>query len=430
MSGSLRRRLVVSLCCVMAGGWAATAWFTYLDTRQLIDEAVDAHLAQSADMLLALLDRLPAPAGQAPDGAIVATDPAQEFSFRIATAPATQPLPGGFSDAGNGARRVYAAADQDGHRVEVAVSQQVRSAFAARVATHILHPLWIALPLLALLIWAAVRWGLRPLDRVAASVAGRSATQLEPLQSGPAPAEVLPLVTALNDLFARIARSRERDRRFAADAAHELRTPLAAIKTHAQVAQRAARAEDRRQALDGVLQGVERGTRIVEQLLALARVDDAAVTFAAVDLMPVIRQTVIELAAKAAARNIDIGVSGPEDASCTVDGNADLLAVLIRNLVDNAVSYTPPRGQVMLTVARQGGAVTLRVEDTGPGLAPELRARVLDRFYRVAGTGIPGSGLGLSIAAAIAGLHGASLALEDRGTEPGLCARVSFPARR
>lgn len=429
MGGSLRRRLAVSLCAVMAAGWAATAWFSYRDTRQLIDDAVDSHLVQSADMLLVLLDRLPASAGQTPDAMIVATDPVQEFSFRIWTSPGFTAPAGGFADVGSGrtARRLYAAADQDGHRVEVAVSQQVRQAFAARVAEHILHPLWIALPLLGLLIWTAVRWGLRPLDHLAASVARRSAAQLEPLKLEAAPAEVMPLVSALNELFSRIARSHERDRRFAADAAHELRTPLAAIKTHAQVALRAARPEDRQQALDGVIAGVERGTRIVEQLLALARIDDGALAFATVDLMAAARQAVIDLAGKAAVRNIDISVSGPEDASSKVEGNGELLAVMIRNLVDNAILYSPKGGLVSIAVARgEGGVVTLRIEDRGPGLPPELRTRVLDRFYRVSSTGVQGSGLGLSIAVAIADLHGASLALEDRGAEPGLCAKVSF----
>lgn len=431
MSGSLRRRLIVSLCCVMLGAWLATAYFTYLDTRRLIDEVVDSHLSQSANMLLTLLDRLSAAGLKSPTGIIVETDSTREFSFRIETGSAAPAPVAGYRDTagGSGARRVFNATDVDGHSVEVAVGQDVRTGFAGRVAVHILHPLWIAIPLLAALIWATVRWGLRPLEKVAASVAQRSANHLDPLRTDAAPTEIMPLVVALNDLFARISRSRERDRRFAADAAHELRTPLAAIKAHAQVAQRATSLEECRQALDGVLAGVERGTRVVEQLLALARLDHAAAGagFAAVDLAQIVRQTVIELAPKAAAKKIDLGLDAPEAAAAIVSGNADMLAVLVRNLIDNALSYTPQGGQVNVAVRSDGESTTLRVEDNGPGLTPQLRARVTDRFFRVAGTGVQGSGLGLSIVAAIAEMHGAQFALEDRGDGPGLCARLSVP---
>ena len=444
MTGSLRRRLVLSLSCVMLTAWIATAAFTYFDTRQLIDEVTDAHLEQSAEMLLRLLDRLAAPGRETPEGVMLETDPGQQFSFRISAGPRAQdraePADTGEAapDVAPGPRdmvrdgegwRIFAATDGRGRRVEVAIRQDVRGSFAARVAAHLLHPLWIAIPLLAALIWATVRWGLGPLEKVAASVANRSASHLHPLRSGNAPTEILPLVSALNDLFARIAASRERDRRFAADAAHELRTPLAAIKAHAQVAERATDLQHCKQSIGDVLAGVERGTRVVEQLLALARIDRAAsaLDFVPVDLRAIVQKVIIELAPKAVSRDIDLGLSSPQEPGAMVDGNADLIAVLVRNLVDNALRYTPQRGQVSVAVGQEGEAITLRVEDTGPGIAPELRTRVVDRFFRVAGTGVEGSGLGLSIVSAIADAHGATFTLEDRANAPGLCARVAFP---
>jgi two-component system sensor histidine kinase QseC len=382
-------------------------------------------------MLLQLLDRLPAADQQTPDGLILQTDPAKQFSFRIwagSQRPDTVP---GHSDAVRSGEvwRIFTTTDGKGQHVEVAVRQDVRAGFASRVASHLLHPLWIAVPLLAVLIWAAVRWGLLPLDKLAAGVAQRSPSQLQPLPQGKVPAEILPLVSSLNDLFARIAASRERDRRFAADAAHELRTPLAAIKTYAQIAEQAKDLDSCRQAVSGVLAGADRSTRVVEQLLALARIDNAAAAaaFTPVDLKAVARTTISELASKSATRNIELGLSDGNDEVLEVDGNADLLAVLSRNLVHNALNYTPAGGNVSVAVEPAGDAVILRVDDSGPGLPPELRTRVLDRFFRVAGTGVAGSGLGLSIVAAIAEVHGATLELGDRPGSQGLSVQVKFP---
>lgn len=431
MKPSLRRRLMLGLGGVMISAWIATAAFTYLDTRQLIGDLTDAHLKQSAEMLTRLLDRLPAAGAQEPGGLVLETDPGREFSFRIWTGGQRPGEGTGLHDVTRGgeAWRAFSAAGGNGQHVEVAVRNDIRAGFATRVASHLLHPLWIALPLLAVLIWAAVRWGLLPLDKIAATVAGRSASQLQPLTDANVPVEVLPLVSGLNELFARIAVSRERDRRFAADAAHELRTPLAAIKTHAQVAWQAQDLKTCRQAIEGVLAGVGRGTRVVEQLLSLARIDNAAAAapFAPVDLKQVARQTIADFAPTAAARDIDLGMPGTDDEQLEINGNADLLAVLLRNLVDNALNYTPRGGQVSVTVERGGGAAMLRVEDDGPGLPPELRNRVLDRFFRVAGTGVEGSGLGLPIVAAIAEVHGAILTLSGRPGTRGLCVRVKFP---
>lgn len=440
MTGSLRRRLVLSLCGGMVTAWLATAYFTYFDTRSLIDEVTDEHLQQSAEVILGLLGRLP------PDA--LSTDlmgdlkPDQRLSYRILTPtawshgsgdinPSVGEWHAGFNDIidkGEG-WRVYGASNHAGTRVEVAVRQDVRASFAARVAAHILHPVWIAAPLLAVLIWGLVRWGLGPLERLTAGVKQRSPADLSPLSPQSVPTEVLPLVGALNSLFARIAVARERDRRFAADAAHELRTPLAAIRAHAQVASHAKDAAESHQAISDVLIGVDRGTRIVEQLLALARVEHDALGEGAqpVDMAELARETIALMAPRAVARNIDLALEVEPGLDATVRGNADLLAAMLRNLVDNALRYIPEGAWVTVRLARGEGALLLRVEDSGPGIPSELRARVLHRFFRASGSTMPGSGLGLSIVAAIVESHHGSFALAGRADGAGLIANVSLP---
>ncbi|RYC20175.1 HAMP domain-containing protein [Ciceribacter ferrooxidans] len=436
MTGSLRRRLVLSLCGSMVTAWLATAFFTYHDTSSLIDQVTDEHLQQSAEMMLGLVEHIP------PDliAKVLAAErrPEQRLSYRIlipevpgGTHPPDGDWRSGFSNITDNGEdwRVYRTGDGAGIRVEVAVRQTVRESFAARIAAHILHPVWIAAPLLAVVIWLLVRWGLGPLERLTAGVRRRSPTDLSPLASRSAPTEVLPLVEALNALFARIKSARERDRRFAADAAHELRTPLAAIRAHAQVARSTDDIAECHAAVSEVLTGADRGTRIVEQLLALARIDDSTTGESAqpIDMVDLVRDTVARMAPQAVARNIDLALEVEADLVAVIRGNADLLAVMVRNLVDNALRYIPEGAQVTVQLSRRDDHLLLRVEDSGPGIPLELRERVKDRFFRVNGAAAPGSGLGLSIVVAIAEHHGGNLTLGARSGAPGLVAEVCLP---
>lgn len=441
MSRSLRHRLVLSLCGSLVSAWIVTAFFTYFDTRGLIEEVTDAHIKHSAEMILGLADHVPEGAS---DGLLMEGNGGQPLTYRIlTTGPQTEAVTAaktglaaadgrvGYSDVvDHGVQwRVYGARDDKGTHVSVAVRQQVRESFASRVAAHIIHPVWIAVPVLAALIWGLVRWGLAPLEHLTSAVGRRSPNDLSSLNPEAAPTEVMPLVDALNALFGRIAAARERDRRFAADAAHELRTPLAAIRAHAQVAIRAEDLAGCREALADVLVGVDRGTRIVEQLLALARVehDAAGATPQPIDMLELARDTIAPMAPQAAARDIDLGLEADPDLEATVRGNADLLSAMLRNVVDNAIRYGQEGTQVTVRLTRQGDSLILRVEDTGPGIPPELRARVLDRFFRAAGGATQGSGLGLPIAAAIAESHGGSLTLGGRAGGPGLVVTISLP---
>lgn len=309
------------------------------------------------------------------------------------------------------------------------LDEGLRDQVAESVASHLLHPVIIAIPVLGVLIWLSVSWGLTPLRLLAAEVGRRDPGSLEPLAAKGVPDEARPLVDALNGLFARVDSSIEKERRFTADAAHELRTPLAAIKTHAQVALAAAGEDERRRSLAKVIDGTDRAARLVEQMLTLARLEPghAAFAFAPQSLAALAAQGVSEAAPMAARKGIELGMTGPAE-GCMVGGDAGLLGILLRNLIDNAVRYTPPGGTVDVAVRREGDAVTLTVADDGPGIPEADRARALDRFYRALGTGESGSGLGLSIVARIAELHGGTLTLEAGPGGRGLAASVALRA--
>ncbi len=440
MIRSLRQRLLVILGGSIVAAWLATAFFSYLDTRQLIDEMLDTQLEQSADLLLVLLDRLPQ--GDLDEAMLYepGTDADQMIAFRVhgdavsavaetvgATDFPTDRWHPGFHDAVSDDHhwRVFGASDGAGRFVEVALPHAVRAKFADRVAVHILHPLWIAVPLLAVLIWLSVRWGLKPLQVITSVVERRSPDDMRPLDIGAAPDEIRPLLEALDRLFVRIAALFERERRFAADAAHELRTPLAAIKTHAQVARQERNAGKCASALDGVIEGADRGTRLVEQLLVLSRLEQDAIVGATepVNLSDLVIECVAVIAPKAAADGVDLGAADMLCVQAVVIGNADLLRIMLRNLLDNAVRYTPKGGEVTASVHTTDQAVILRIADGGPGIPPNLRDRVFDRFYRVAGSGQQGCGLGLSIVSRIADLHGGTVNFEG-GTGKGTFAVI------
>jgi two-component system sensor histidine kinase QseC len=256
---------------------------------------------------------------------------------------------------------------------------------------------------LALALWWAVRRGLLPLRRAAAELERRSPQDLRPVAYQPAPAELVPLLDALNALFERIDALVHSERRFTADAAHELRTPIAAIRAQAQAAQGAADAPQREHALSATIAGCDRAARLVEQLLLLAQLDARLETgppAATQDLAALTRQMAAELAPQALARDQDLAVRDTDPG--TVAGEPELLAAMLRNLIDNALRYAPDGGRVVITIEPSPTAVVWRIEDSGPGLDDEQQTRLGERFFRVLGTAQPGSGLGWSIVRRIA----------------------------
>ena len=441
---SLRVKLLVFILAIISVVLMATAVLSYFDARHEVNELFDAQLAQSAKALLALA-RHDRKDGRDEDEGVVAEvarsdgkherniafqvwDEKGRLLLRSASAPA-QPLAardGGFADTviEDHPWRVYTQWDDEGEiRVQVGERHEVRDELATSAVQSLLVPMAVALPVLGLLIWLGVGKGLSPLRRIGNEVARRDPANLSPLEDHTAPAEIAPLLKAINALLLRLGGALENERRFTADAAHELRTPLAALKIQAQVALRAGDDSQRRHALENMLQGTDRATHLVEQLLTLARLDPKAESAPTepCDLAALARRTLADLAPVAIAKNIELELDGPDAAPAK--GNPAMLGVLMRNLVDNAIRYTPPHGQVFVKVE----AGRLEVSDSGPGIPAEERARVFDRFYRVLGYDVPGSGLGLSIVSRIADLHGATVTLGEGEGGKGLRVTVELP---
>ncbi|MFA7350584.1 MAG: ATP-binding protein [Methylotenera sp.] len=440
---SLRLRLVLLLSLGLGVAWLMAAWFTHVESRHEIDQLFDAQLAQSAQVLLGttrheLHERI-----EHGDDEIIATSHEYELKLafqiwaengllmRSGAAPFTQmgSASDGYSETLlNGEPwRVLTRWDAR-HELMIQVAEPIagRENLARHITLKMLLPSLIALPVLALLIWFAVGAGLRPLQQLKQEVKQRAVNRLEPVAMKSVPEEVAPLAQALNDLFARLQQAFEGERRFTADAAHELRTPLAALKIQAQVALRANDEVERNTALENVLRGVDRATRLVEQLLTLARVDPetATLAFKPIELQDLAASVMRDLEPLAHAKHIEMALE--VNSACSVLGDDAQLGLLLRNLIDNAIRYTPAGGRVLVALQSNGG-VSIEVCDTGPGIAEAERDQVLQRFYRISGSGEEGSGLGLSIVRRIAELHGAQLILSGNPSGTGLLVKVLWP---
>jgi two-component system sensor histidine kinase QseC len=325
--------------------------------------------------------------------------------------PLTQRRQRGFADsqvAGKAWRVFVTQGRERDVRILVGELQSVRREIVLASLTSILKPMLWTLPLLALGIWWTVRGSVRPLGRLGNAVATRQPQSLAPLTTEGVPPEVLPLVTALNELFARMARLLATEQQFTADAAHELRTPIAGIRMQAQVAQGATDTQERARALQATVQGCDRATRLVEQLLQLARLDAESThdSGSSTPLAEVARQVAADLQATAEHRRQRIVLREPLAPAVRIPLPEPLARVLLRNLLDNALRYSPEGAEVQLQVcAQDNGQAQLVVQDSGPGLAPAEQARLGERFFRVLGTGQSGSGLGWSIIQRIARLH-------------------------
>ncbi|MFM0320720.1 ATP-binding protein [Paraburkholderia nemoris] len=314
-----------------------------------------------------------------------------------------------------------------GHTVRVFEPANTRSDLVSGVASRIARPTLIALPVLALLVWFSIGWSLVPLKVLSGAIRARDINRLEPVDIGRAPTEVRPLVDAINLVLSRLRHSIERERAFTADAAHELKTPLAAIKVQAQVALAEPDTALQRVAMERVVQGVDRSARLAEQLLLLARLD-AHETLATSPLKPaaVAKDALLANERNAQQKNIRVALTGNMHAE--INAEPVLMGILLDNLLDNAIKYGRTGGSIEVAVQYDAGRVQLTVRDDGPGVAPSDLARLTNRFFRATGNQATGSGLGLSIVARIAEHFGANLHLGAGVGEHGLAVEVSFPA--
>jgi two-component system sensor histidine kinase QseC len=297
------------------------------------------------------------------------------------------------------------------------------------IAEHLAKPLLVAFPILAALLILAVTLALRPLQRLATQIASRAPDHLDPLPVTGTPAEVRPLIERLNHLFGDLNRVLENERRFTADAAHELRTPLAALKTQAQVAQGATGPADQQRALAQIVVGCDRATHLVEQLLTLARLDAPPKEgLIAVDLQAIAAEVLSALAGDTIQHGAAVSLTGQERVA-VVQGDPVLLRVLLRNLIDNALRHTPPGTAISVDVDADATGTHLRVRDQGPGLTTAECHDVMQRFHRSPDALGEGSGLGLSIVQRIAELHGARFSLHPTSAaQAGTTAELFFKA--
>ena len=328
--------------------------------------------------------------------------------------------------------------------VQVAETREKRSVLATEIIKGVMLPQFVILPLSVLLVWLALARGIKPLSRLEERIRARKPEDLSPLELQGVPQEVVPLVEAVNDLLQRLNGSLATQKRFLADAAHQLKTPLAGLRMQADLALRpGVSTAELKQSLQHIGRSSMRATHMVNQLLSLARAESAGAGLqrAPCDMAQLAIEVVQDLLPLAMERHVDLGYEGAEPASPGVwlHGNATLLKELVRNLLTNAIHYSPSSAAqpAVVTVRvhpdRASQLVRLQVEDTGPGVPPDERERVFQPFYRVLGSEADGSGLGLPIVQEIARLHGAEVWLGDArpGQQPpGALFSVRFPALR
>jgi two-component system sensor histidine kinase QseC len=457
LTGSLQARLLAGLLGAVLLVWAAAAVITWRDANHELDELLDGHLAQAAALLVAQQAReledsdgsLDAPQlhRYAPrvafqvwhEGQLVLRSPNAPTLAMVPLVRSASSNPAGVASTGPGNLstalttvqingtdwRVFTAmgAETD---VQVIVGEQLasRQAIGLAMLHSMLWPMALALPLLAALVWWAVRHGLAPLRTLSQLLSRRDPQDTAPLRMAAStpPAEIAPLVDALNGLLDRINTMVASQRRFTADAAHELRTPIAGIRAQAQVALAEPDAGERRHALLATVAGCDRATHLVDQLLTLSRLEAGdAPAKQPLDLSALARSVAAALAPGALANDQQLSLAA--EAPCLVVGNEALLTVLLRNLLDNALRYSPHGATVQVSVAAGPQGTRLTVDDSGPGLSDDDKTRLGQRFFRVLG-----SGLGWSIVRRIAAAQGASVQVARSAALGGLQVVVDWPA--
>ena len=437
-SGSLQLQLLGATLVFVSAVWLVLSVVAWHEAKSEAEELFDAHLAQTAALLVVLSseessdlpEELPSHRYARKVAFQIWSDKGKLLA-RSTTAP-REPLTDqtkGFSDRRIDGRnwRIYSKVDErHHHRILVAESYEARNAVGKELAKHLLTPLIIALPTLAFGLVLLMRQRFKPLQRLASSISQRSPDRLDPIASTDVPNEIRPIIEQTNRLLQRVSDSMAQERRFTADAAHEIRTPLAVILTYAQVAAAAREATERTRALNSVVQASDRATHLLAQLLTMARLDNDALTrhFVNCDLRKIAVDVIAEITPQALEKKVEVMLD--EGRAAYLRGEPALLAVLLRNLIDNAVRYSPAETFVAVTIKHVDGHIRLTVSDQGPGIPEHERERVLSRFTRLGGSDAPGSGLGLSIALRIAQLHGATLVLQDGPGEYGLSVCASF----
>lgn len=438
---SLRTRLLVAMLSIVAVVWLLSALASYAQARRELGELLDAHLATSAALLVAQasedleeieLEHLP-DLGDAHQRLALQVWNGDRLGVHSANAPNTPlaPFRSGFADvaAAGVAWRVYSTRSRHGDWVQVGEPVSARTDILREALARQAWPMLLALPLLGIGVWFVIGRGLSPLQRMAQAVGVRAPLDTTPIVADDAPREIRPLLDRLNALFARTGDSIAREHRFIGDASHELRTPVAAIRAQAQVAQGARDDDERRHALAGVIAGCDRMTGLADQLLTLSRLEAGVLSSAtaSASLRDIAQDTIAEFAPSAHRQQARISLEMADD--LRVDCDPLLLQIVLRNLVGNALQYGGNGVAVRLAAARRDDGVSISVCDDGPGIAAEQRARALQRFDRLDAHAAGGAGLGLAIVQRIADAIGAQLTLSDGLDGAGLGVHLRIPDR-
>lgn len=442
---SIRVFLTLSLLAIVTLVNFAAALRGYQRAMLEAEQLLDRHMAQQVDLLDLSLPPLPVDAAVplllssaggsglefqwlGPDGSLLARSAGSPET--AITAPDSEASSANFG----GYRWHLLMAERAGQQgwIILAERDDERYRVAESVIVPAVLPMLLAVPVLGLVIWSVLGLGLRPVRRLALDLGLREASDLRPLSASELPAELQRLARSANSLLQRLEAAFEREKRFAADAAHELRSPIAALRIQCEnLAQSTPQHSD---AVAKLLAGVERMQHLVDQILVLSRLapDQAGgvhARFRPVELAALSRRLIAEQSELLQDKSLDIAFEGE---AAWVKGDPEALAAMLRNLLDNALKYSPRGGQVQVSTMREGHEQLLRICDNGPGIPPELRERVFDRFYRVAGdrhgSGVGGCGLGLSIVRHVLDLHQARIRFADAPSGRGLLVEVGLPA--
>ena len=450
MTLSIRTRLLMVLLSLVVAAWGLVALATHLTAEREVRELLDAQLAQVAKLVMAtvrheykesdlelfqrdlqeslrfhMYESCVAFQAWSPDDKLVVQSPG-------APGDGARALPEGFTYTSVAGEkwRVLTIVEPSGYTVQVADCYGGRKDLIQSIVQRVTKPLLWSLPILLTLLWVGTGRGLAPLRRLADKVSRLDHHSLEPLPTQGVPREAMPLVNELNFLFSKLHEAFGQQRRFTSDAAHELRTPLAGIKVQAELALRSESRKQRDQSIRQALRGVNRAARLVEQLLTLARIDPDTFerSLEASDLASLARLVLSEVKPQAEAKAVNLCLQ--EEHGAYVLGDLGLLRLMVRNLLENAIRYSPSGAEVAVSVWTDDTHSNLRVDDQGPGIPIDERERVFDRFYRLPDSREPGSGLGLSIVRRVSQIHGAEIVLSDGPAGRGLSVTARMPRLR
>ncbi|BBB64479.1 two-component sensor histidine kinase [Undibacterium sp. YM2] len=441
---SLKNRLLILTLTAVASIWLLATAITWFDAKHELDEVLDGHLAQAASLLATHQIHEIVENGESQDThslhkyapkVMYQVFHSGQLGLRSANAPETpildvsKELKEGFTSIQIGSQqwRVFYTIGADADvQVYVAEEVQARTAILYAVLRSLVLPFIIALPLLAIALWLAVRQGMSPIVKLGQVLEQRQPSAVNPIEMNGTSKETQPVIQALNGLLERIAGLMESERRFTADAAHELRTPLAALRTQAQVAMVEHDETKRQHALKGTLEACDRTSRLIEQLLTLSRLEsNAEAEFVKFDIAVMIRSQIADIAHKAISKHQSLELDA--DCSCVIDGNEVLLGVLVRNLLDNAIRYCPEAARILIQLSCINSQYILTIEDSGNGLSDQDISRLGERFFRIQSNVESGSGLGWSIAKRIAAVHNMDLQAGRSEKLEGLKVTLTIP---